>query len=364
VTSRGTGRWGSPHDAVEAVRVASDTRETTFGAPNRLQALPDGGVLVVDPKSLDGLIIRQFDANGKFVRNLGRSGSGPGEYRYQNMSIAPGPKGTIYIRDDMGGSVSVFGPDGKLAESFAPNFNNGHVPDISIAKDGSMYLRAPFNRYSRSPFTDPPQPMLHYDVSGRLLDSISIATRWIPEGAEANEWWFLLPDGRIAFTRRDRFSFLVVNRNGKEPLIVERSEEPVRFLPEERQELQASADLRREKCSRGQPTERTIVPETKNPVDGTTVDIDGRIWISKAMTSQRIAPIKRMLCSGPGVGGTWQSDISYAAPPAFAGFLADGTYLGEVRFPRGAKVSFAGNVAWALVPDADDVMTLVKYRLY
>src|SRR6476620_1198665 len=118
VVSQGNGKWGAPHDAIEVLRVPGDTKETTFGAVYVLEATPDGGVVLADAKSLDGLIVRQFDANGKFVRDLGRSGPGPGEYMRDNLSIAGNPKGRIYIRDSEK-SVSIFGSDGKLINSFA-----------------------------------------------------------------------------------------------------------------------------------------------------------------------------------------------------------------------------------------------------
>lgn len=52
--------------------------------------------------------------------------------------------------------------------------------------------------------------------------------------------------------------------------------------------------------------------------------------------------------------------MTYEEPPVFAAFRADGTYLGEVRFAQGARVAFVANTALAVVPDGDDVRTLVK----
>jgi hypothetical protein len=366
VSTQGNGRWGAPHDAIEVLRLPGDTRETTFGAAYVLQATPDGGVVVADTKSLDGLIVRQFDRNGKFVRNLGRSGPGPGEYMRQNLTIAVHPNGTIFLRDSEK-SVTIFGPDGKLVNSFALFHGNGSTNEITVARDGSFYIRAPFLTGADFSTGGPglQRPMLHYTVAGNLLDSVSSTTHWLPLDAEGAQWWRILPDGRDLYTRTDKVGFLVVSRRGNAaPLIGEAPGAPLPYLREEREELQSARDLLRDKCPRpnAQPTPRTIIPEFKLPARGASVDIDGRIWIAKSATAQRIPAKIIASCSGP--AGRFKVEATYEEPPVFAAFQADGTYLGEVRFPLRARVTFVGNTAWALVPDSDDVQTLVKYRLY
>jgi hypothetical protein len=357
VLTEGNGRWGAPHDAIEVLRVP-ESRQTTFGSAYQLQATADGGVVIADVASLDGMIIRRFDANGKFVHNLGRSGPGPGEYMRQNLTIAVHPRGSVYIRDD-DKSVSVYGPDGKLSSTFPLLFNNGSTTEISVRTDASIYVRAPFvPRVSSLP------PMLHYSVAGKLLDSVSLTARWLPEGAEGYQRWTMLGDGRILITRTDKVGFLIVGRDGKAPLIGEGPGERVPYHREEREERQAANDLSRDKCGggRGQQQLRVIVPETKLPARWAAVDIDGRIWILKSATALKAPPIIGASCSGP--SGSHKVEITWREPPVYAAFQPDGTYLGEVRFPSGARVTFVGNHAWALVPDADDVLTLVKYRLY
>jgi hypothetical protein len=386
MVTQGNGKWGPPHDAIEVLRVPNDTHETTFGAAYTIQATPDGGVIVVDTKSLDGLIVRQFDANGKFVRNLGRSGQGPGEYiRAGSISITVSPKGSVYLRDS-DKSVSIWGPDGKLTYSFALNHNNGSTNEIVVATDGSMYLRAPFDRIGTASATRQ-MPMLHYSADGRLLDSISTNVSWLPEGTEASQWSRLLPDGRLLATRTDKVGFLISQRSGAatvqqsqsgrgalEParetsrdgapriLVAEIPGGPVPYLREEREELQLARNLALDKCQNAR-RERVVVPEAKLPARGGSPDIDGRIWIGKSTPSQKIPPKVSASCSSAGVG-SFKAEVTYEEPPVYVAFMPDGTFLGEVRFPLRARVTFVGNYAWALIPDDDDVQTLVKYRLY
>ena len=71
-------RW--PVDTRPLLDIAgtSDNGDVAFGSANWAVRLPDGGVVVADAGA-PGL--RFFDANGKFVRQSGRSGQGPGEMR-------------------------------------------------------------------------------------------------------------------------------------------------------------------------------------------------------------------------------------------------------------------------------------------
>lgn len=378
VITQGNGKWGAPHDAVEVLRVPGDTKETSFGAAYMMQATADGGVVVYDTKGEEGMIIRQFDKNGKFLRNLGRQGPGPGEYMRSNASLAVHPNGSVYVRDD-DKSVSVFGPDGKLAHTFALNFNNGSTLEIYAAADGSVLLRAPF---TRDGFMSTAQrPFYHYSLDGKLLDSISVTARWIPESAPGYQWWQVLPDGRIVFTHTGKLGFMVagqpaaaVQQSGAlvpagervapvNLLVGEIASTPVPYLKEEREELQVARNLNVDKCGGRGGQQRVEVPETKLPSRHAMVDVNGRVWIAKSTTAQKVPPKTIASCSSRGLG-SFKADATYEEPPVYAAFQTDGTYLGEVRFPLRARVTFVGNTAWALVPDADDVMTLVKYRLY
>jgi hypothetical protein len=357
VTSR-DGTWGPPHDAIEVLRVGGNTRETTLGRAYSLAATPDGGVLLVDSKSLDGVVIRQFNANGEFVRNIGRHGGGPGEYNQPDqLIIAVHSNGTILVRDG-GRVVNRYAADGKFIGGFSLGQRNGSTLELVPATDGSIYTRAPFPRGGIELPADVPA-MLHYDSLGTLRDSIVERGVWLVSSEPRGRFspiqaWMMLRDGRILYGRSDKLGFLLLDRARREPpLIAERAAEPVAFLSEERAELQAVQEM----MQRNGGALTADVPETKLAMRGLVIDIDGRVWFYRSTTAQKVAP--RL----GGVANNQRMNVTYAEPPLLAAFQTDGTFLGEVRFPIGTMPTFVGDFAWAILPDEDDGPVLVKYRL-
>ena len=86
-TSPGPTSWTSTNGwrlELERVIQPADGSPGELGNPFTVQVLDDGGLLVVDQKPMS---IKLFNANGGFVRTLGREGAGPGEYRAPQVVV-------------------------------------------------------------------------------------------------------------------------------------------------------------------------------------------------------------------------------------------------------------------------------------
>jgi hypothetical protein len=217
-----------------------------------------------------------------------------------------------------------------------------------------------------------PQPVFHYDSTGRLLDSIGGA--WlIARPPAANVMWavrppyetrFALSDGRVIVGRSDRLGFLVIGPNGQgRPLIAEYETPPVPYLDDERTQLQEAQ--RRPVNADGQrtnnPDPTADVTRFKPPLMSIGPDRDGRIWIMTPGPSTKLPePHCNAYADDRCVGKTW-----YTQTNRILGFRADGTFLGEIRFPkRSGQRAYFGDYVWSVAHDDDDVPFLVKYRLH
>jgi hypothetical protein len=82
---------------------------------------------------LDGMSARVmvYDRNGRFVRQIGSRGGGPGEFQ-RPMGLAVAPEGTVYVSDPMRRAVSVFDTDGAFVR-------NAPVPAAASPGAASSY---------------------------------------------------------------------------------------------------------------------------------------------------------------------------------------------------------------------------------
>jgi hypothetical protein len=71
----------------------------------------EGRYIVADGWQSKGVFI--FSREGKFIRELGRRGQGPGEYQTP-VSVAVGANGDVWVADFMGNRISVYGKEWRF----------------------------------------------------------------------------------------------------------------------------------------------------------------------------------------------------------------------------------------------------------
>lgn len=102
-------------DLEELFRVGSlSGTYDSFGRVMSTALSPSGRLYVADDKQHT---VIAFDSRGRFLRNLGRRGGGPGEFE-QPWLVAVDPFDSIYVWDAAQARVSVFGPDMQYRRSF------------------------------------------------------------------------------------------------------------------------------------------------------------------------------------------------------------------------------------------------------
>jgi hypothetical protein len=140
-------------------------------------AVLDSALAIVDGSGRDGTLeIRIFDAEGRFLRKVGRAGSGPGEFRVA-PAIRPGDHGGLVALES--NRITVVGPLAEAVRS-APAFPvdcpQGECTVAAVLADG----RVVHERSQR-----PPDPAAS-ELAGRVIEGLGTAYS-IEDGGRSRE---------------------------------------------------------------------------------------------------------------------------------------------------------------------------------
>ncbi|HEX5870018.1 MAG TPA: 6-bladed beta-propeller [Longimicrobium sp.] len=135
--------WRVAAEPVTDIGVAEGDPSQQFARVADALRLSDGTLLVGDDRVNE---IRAFDAQGKYLRTVGRSGGGPGEFTHLfGMHLLPGD--TVAAYDYQGKRLSFFDPSGALARTVTLREVNGTLPPrpIGIFSDGRVLVTPLYN---------------------------------------------------------------------------------------------------------------------------------------------------------------------------------------------------------------------------
>jgi sugar lactone lactonase YvrE len=88
-----------------------------FYQPNDVITAPNGDIFVSEGHGAGNNRVLKFDKNGKFIKEWGKLGTGPGEFD-QPHALVFDSKGLLYVGDRNNNRVQVFDQDGKYIREF------------------------------------------------------------------------------------------------------------------------------------------------------------------------------------------------------------------------------------------------------
>lgn len=349
--------WSST-SLVEEIRIGAldGQDEYIFGRIGGLVPDGTGGVYV-----FDGLApaLRQYDAQGRYVRTLGGDGSGPGEYRDVALGLAVRSDGRLVMRDSRNNRINVYNPDGTASDHWL--VASGLFTSDAMVLDTAdhLYLKI----LLEPPERDRPWNIgfLHLDENGTILDSIpppaivgeptDVAGTMRP-----TKHWARSPMGFTVVGLSGDYSFEIRHPDGQVVRVI-KSHAPVALLPEERAELEAWNDWMRETQGEFMTSDLPPVPSTKPAYADIEAGDDGRIWVRRHVTAvQRDVDVDPSSDRPP--------PRSWIEPLVYDVFGVDGTYLGEVRVPERTQVSWIGrDEIWGVYRGELDEPYVVRLRL-
>lgn len=109
-----------------------------FDQPNDVVVDPDDGDIFVADSHRGGGNNRivQFDASGRFIKEWGRKGAGPGEFS-EPHSIALDSRGRLFVADRENNRIQIFDQDGTFLAEWR---QFGRPSGLTITPDDTLYV--------------------------------------------------------------------------------------------------------------------------------------------------------------------------------------------------------------------------------
>lgn len=366
VEASGPPAWGQEPRLVEEVRIGRLDGEGPYllGSIGAVAPGPDGSVFVVDRQVP---IVRRYSQDGEHLGDVGRAGSGPGEYR-SVLGLRSLPDGRLALWDPGNGRINVYEPTGRFSHGI--NVPSGLYTSDPFQVDtaGTFYVKAP----------DPGGAIgsggsstvwLRISPEGSVLGSVPIPPErtegpaFVINSAEGVRRPFptstvssLGPDGSLVTGRNDEYAFHRPLPDGR-VLRVARAPEAVSIPRDERRQWEAWINF----FSQGTGERFGALPRTKPAFRDLWTDQDGRIWLDRYVGARYREPV-RPAPSGPGPEAP--PPFRWREPATFDVFEPDGTFLGTLEFPWGIIPRAArGNQVWVVSRGDFGEQYVVRFRI-
>ena len=363
-----------------SIGVADGNEEYMIGQVSDLALGRDGSLFVFDGQVP---IVRHYDATGKFLRRIGRTGSGPGEYR-SISGLATLTDGRLLVWDTGNWRVNVYATNGDFSTQWTtPSGMSGggtaqYTRAIMVDTAGRIVMRKQIVNF-RQPGNQP-TIWLRYRPDGTFIDTVRAPMVQQPEPMTARagnvstslpvpflpvRLATMNPLGNLIAGYPSRYAFEIHQSDGR-VVSVRRDVRAEPVSRGERSEARRNVEERLRQTDPNWSWSGPDIPDTKPLYHDLVTGLDGRIWV-------RLTPDVR---TGPGVSGSvgisggnapGRRPSGGAEPPKaslFDVFEPDGTYLGQVQVPAGAYAMVRrGDQVWGVAIGDDDVPRIKRYRI-
>jgi hypothetical protein len=345
-----------------------------FSEIGAIRELRDGRVIVVDSRELN---VKLLDFRAGSATIIGRSGDGPGEYRWPSR-LYPLPGDSTLLWDASGGRMMIIGPDGKPGAFFDPNrvesdsgmarmrrFNirasdgrrylYGEAQPIRIAANGVAEL-ADHHAIERLEISTRKRDTVamwpaRKDANARIIPGVGVVTQPRMQPWPAWDHWVVSPNGQIAFVFHESYRVDFVGEGGRvtqsRPIPYDRVKVDDALKKQYREERErpvmammggrgGGSSMQMTKMPFREPTEW---PEYLPPYNGNAVYApNGLLWIPRLTAAGR--------------------------PPLYDIIDGKGALVERVELPPRTKlIGFGMNTVYIARFDADDLQYLQRHAL-
>jgi hypothetical protein len=338
VTNTGAGVWarGEAWTVAEVLRIGTPEGEAMyqFGQIVGLDVGPDGRIYVMDQQAQQ---VRVFGPDGRFLRGMGRAGSGPGELSQAAGPVFVGPGDTVSVPDIMLQRITLYTGDGDPAGS-VPMPMTGGIPTRWLkAANHDVVQQSMIMAMPGQENVEQRNLILRRDSRGAILDTMLVMpvgetmdfsgtqpriTLFAPEPI-----WALGGDDRLIYGNNSEFRLRVSGPDGNILRIVEQAGERRPLSQSDQAEFRKLVREAWEATGAMPPQAIEVMsqalsfashyPAYANLLGGP----HGTIWVQRVQTPDIVRE----------TGATF--DMQDWGGPTWDVFGEDGRYLGEVTMP-------------------------------
>lgn len=342
--------------AVEEIRIGQmeGEDEYVFGGVNHVTIGKNGEMFVADRQVP---VIRMYDSDGNFLRNVGREGRGPGEYL--NLGgMRTFPDGRLAIWDQGNTQLTVYGPEGNYLENHMVNAGL-HASDIfEVDHNGYFYVRRGLQFFRER--NKMKYGWLKVSPQGEVVDTIRVPFDdedrpltfvLFTSSGDAHaffEWplFSMSPMGYLITGHNAEYAF-ELNLPDSIPKRIERDFTPVPVNAEEKKQWEGWVNSYRDVSH--------PIPDIKPAYKKILTDSQGRIWIWRYVEAEY---------TEENVGPHFGPESHWWEPPTFDVFMPDGSFYATVVLPFEASFRDARDeYVWAIAKGEFDEQYVVRYRL-
>lgn len=372
---------------MEELRIgdAEDEGERALGDARFVLPGPNDGVYVWDHSAT---MLREYDSGGRFRRDVGARGDGPGEYRSAN-GIVRLKDGRLVLWDPQNLRMALYDSLGRsLAHWRHPNTLGidswrGLLVDTADAIHVLWWFRSV--AVGRQAYPGEREGYVVLGAEGELRDSI-MRPSWLERPAvlvssmnggamiwdyvpfAAQPRWTVSPLGYVVSGVGSRYA-ITLHRPDL-PLRIERELNQVKVTSQERAEAEAAVTADMGRVNRQWTWNGPEIPSVKAFFTDIRTSAEGRIWVERvvggepAVQDPASSPSSIIAPRGTGAEMIPQRMTAQQERHAFDVYSPDGYLLGTVQVPLRSRITYMrGDNVWGVITDEMGRSVVLRWRV-
>jgi hypothetical protein len=372
--------WGGDAELVEEASIGVELGDDAYMLGYVSSVLVTDDRIFVGDRQVP--VVRVYDLEGRYLRDLGAQGQGPGEYTQPGFMVAA-PGGRILVMAPAAGRINVYGPGDDDVDTWPLGSNmTCCVHPMQLDRDGVLWVEAMLSEEATGrrrrgvlphdasgPIGEPvlvpdyDYERLTFSAGGRELGPVPLSPAVI---------WNVYSQGGIVAGASDRYRFEILRPDGRRT-IVEKSWEPVTLTSAEGDHWRRVMDdqVRRLGASSGQDiTWDGRLPATKPAFSRIQVAASGEIWVARENPAVTVPDCEPAEAYDPSLSyafhpnGYQPGGACFIISSTIDVFGDDGRFLGSVHTQQLHPYSFIRDDTWVTPVESPDGTIMVKrYRL-